>query len=123
MTQREHSGGPHKRGRFAFAVIVLMLALSVFGWGLSSKLSVYHARTAVPAAAPTAKLLSQRERASVQVEATLSGPLLLAVLLCCPLAPRAAQHRRPALVSVFVPPVAFCYNGPALLRPPPSHLA
>ena len=41
---------------------VLLLALSVFGWGLHSKLSLYEFNTGSQASTPIAKLLSERER-------------------------------------------------------------
>jgi hypothetical protein len=114
---------------FAIGVSILLLALAVFGWGLHSKLSLYHARTNASQTAPIAKLLSERERPtdtthSGNVNHTDLHAVALAstiVLLSLP-----AQDVRAIWPRRDVPPAAsrtLACKGPSLRRPPPSLVA
>jgi hypothetical protein len=52
-----------RRGSFRLVVIVFLLAVGVFLWGLKYKLSLYDSpRSASSMSVPQAKLLSQKER-------------------------------------------------------------
>ena len=59
---------PRIAARFAFKFALLLLAISVFGWGLQAKLSLYKAPES-PSTVIVAKLLT--ERRSAQTMATL----------------------------------------------------
>jgi hypothetical protein len=116
-------------GRFAIGVSILLLALAVFGWGLHSKLSLYHIRARASETAPIAKLLSERERPADTAQhstvnhADLHRAALAATIVLMPEPPqdmRQFRQRRQA------PPAAsrtFALKGPALRRPPPAFAA
>jgi hypothetical protein len=117
------------KGRFAIGVSILLLALAVFGWGLHSKLSLYHIRARTSETAPIAKLLSERERPADTAQhgdvnhADLHLAALAAVIVLMPEAPQDVRRIRPRRDA---PPVAFrtsALKGPALRRPPPSFAA
>lgn len=113
-------------GRFAIGVSILLLALAVFGWGLHSKLSLYHIRARTSETAPIAKLLSERERPADTVQcsnvnqADLHRVALAALVVIMPEPPQEVRRIRPRRDA---PPAAsrtFALKGPALRRPPPS---
>jgi hypothetical protein len=116
-------------GHFAIGVSILLLALAVFGWGLHSKLSLYHIRARASETAPTAKLLSERERPTEIVRhrdlnhGDLHAAALAAsaILIPQPVKPASDIPRRgdaPPLLSR-----ALALKGPSLRRPPPSLVA
>ncbi|HEX6496319.1 MAG TPA: hypothetical protein VF018_12590 [Acidobacteriaceae bacterium] len=112
-------------GHFAIGVSILLLALAVFGWGLHSKLSLYHVRAHASETAPIAKLLSERERptdtaqhAAVNHADLHRAPLASAVVLL----PQSSENTRPARPRSETPPLAsrtLAIKGPSLRRPPP----
>ena len=113
-------------GRFAIGVSILLLALAVFGWGLHSKLSLYHIRARASETAPIAKLLSERERPADTArrnnvnQADLQRAALAATIVLMPEPPQDVRRIRPRRDA---PPAAsrtFALKGPALRRPPPS---
>lgn len=113
-------------GRFAIGVSILLLALAVFGWGLHSKLSLYHIRARASETTPIAKLLSERERPKDMArrnnlnQADLHRAALAATIVLMPEPPRDVRRIRPRREA---PPAAsrtFALKGPALRRPPPS---
>jgi hypothetical protein len=117
------------KGRFAIGVSILLLALAVFGWGLHSKLSLYHIRARTSETAPIAKLLSERERPADVAQhsdvnhADLHRVALAAVVVLMPEAPQDVRRIRPRRDA---PPTASrtsALKGPALRRPPPSFAA
>jgi hypothetical protein len=116
-------------GHFAIGVSILLLALAVFGWGLHSKLSLYHVRARASEVAPVAKLLSERERpADTAQHCDLNHGDLHAVALAVSLVliPRPAKDVREAAPRGDAPPLpvpAFALKGPSLRRPPPSRIA
>jgi hypothetical protein len=100
---------------------VLLLALSVFGWGLHSKLSLYEFHTESQATAPSAKLLSEQERASdYDVQRVDARPVDLRIVLYVVPLPRPVEFFERGRDVLTVKPVAFSFDGPSLLRPPPS---
>lgn len=113
-------------GHFAIGVSVLLLALAVFGWGLHSKLSLYHVRARASETAPIAKLLSERERPTVTAQhRDLNHGNLHAVALAVSavLIPRPAKQTRdisPRSEAPPLPPRTLALKGPSLRRPPPS---
>ena len=113
-------------GRFAIGVSILLLALAVFGWGLHSKLSLYHVRARTSETAPIAKLLSERERPTDKAQhsnvnhADLHRAALAATIVLMPEPPQDVLRIRPRRDA---PPAAsrtLALKGPALRRPPPS---
>jgi hypothetical protein len=115
-----------REGRFAIGVSILLLALAVFGWGLHSKLSLYHVRARASETAPIAKLLSERERpADTAQQSAVNHPDLHRVALASAviLLPQPAQNVRPIRPRSEAPPVlsrTLAIKGPLLRRPPPS---
>lgn len=112
------------------ACSIFLLAISIFGWGLHSKLSLYGDHAEAQVAVPTAKLISEQERpASVRASHSIAPPSqptpLAAVALWSFLAavPRPVERLWPRRSIITVKPVAFCFNGPSLLRPPPFTVA
>jgi hypothetical protein len=114
------------KSRFAIGVSILLLALAVFGWGLHSKLSLYHIRARTSETTPIAKLLSERERPTDMAQhsdvnhAYLHRAALAGVIVLMPEAPQDVRRIRPRRDA---PPAAsrtFALKGPALRRPPPS---
>jgi hypothetical protein len=114
---------------FAIGVSILLLALAVFGWGLHSKLSLYHARARAPETLPIAKLLSERERLTdIAQQCDLNHGDLHAVALAATviLMPRPAKKVQQATPRRDTPPPpsrTLALKGPSLRRPPPSHIA
>jgi hypothetical protein len=113
-------------GHFAIGVSILLLALAVFGWGLHSKLSLYHIRARTSETAPIAKLLSERERPADTAQhsdvnhADLHRVALASLIVLMPEPPQDVRRIRPRRDA---PPAAshtFALKGPALRRPPPS---
>jgi hypothetical protein len=104
---------------------VFLLALSVFGWGLHSKLSLYECNTGSQASTPIAKLLSDQERAPEHrmrhVDAK-PAQLHIVVLYVAP-PPRPAEFFGAWRDVLTIKPVAFAFDGPSLLRPPPYSVA
>jgi hypothetical protein len=124
--KRELNG---REGRFAIGVSILLLALAVFGWGLHSKLSLYHIRARASETAPIAKLLSERERPMDMAQhsdvnhADLHRATLTAVVVLMPEPSQDVPQIRPPRDA---PPAAsrtLALKGPALRRPPPSFAA
>jgi hypothetical protein len=112
-------------GRFAIGVSILLLALAVFGWGLHSKLSLYHIRARTSETAPIAKLLSERERPAdtAQHSDVNHADLHRAALAVVVLMPEPSQDVRRIRPRRDAPPAAsrtLALKGPALRRPPPS---
>lgn len=116
------------RSHLAIGVSVLLLALAVFGWGLRSKLSLYHVARASEAT-PIAKLLSERERPAEAAQSCHAeqGDLdattqpVSTLLITLPESPVRAMQLRddaPPLPSRVV-----TFKGPSLRRPPPSLVA
>jgi hypothetical protein len=114
-----------RNGHFAIGISILLLALAVFGWGLHSKLSLYHLRTSETT--PTAKLLSERERPTDTAEhCDLNQGDLHAVALAASaiLIPRPVKPARDIPQRVDAPPLrTLALKGPSLRRPPPSLVA
>jgi hypothetical protein len=104
----------------------LLLALAVFGWGLHSKLSLYHVRARASETAPIAKLLSERERPAVTAQhRDLNQGNLHAVALAVSavLMPRLTKQTldiSPRGEAPPLPPRTLALKGPSLRRPPPS---
>jgi hypothetical protein len=116
-------------GRFAIGVSILLLALAVFGWGLHSKLSLYHIRARTSETAPIAKLLSERERPvdTAQHSDVNHGGLhrvaLASLILLIPEPPQDVRQIRPRRDAPPAASPTFAIKGPALRRPPPSFAA
>ena len=118
-----------REGHFAIGVSILLLAFAVFGWGLHSKLSLYHVRARASETAPIAKLLSERERPTDTAQhstvhhADLHRAALASavVLLLQP-----AENAHPIRPPSEVPPLSsrtLAIKGPSLRRPPPAYAA
>lgn len=104
-------------------IFVIVLALAVFGWGLHSKLSLYHVSAHRSAHAPVAKLLSQRERPSDRLEqiALSSADPHVVVFAATALSLLRAAEAKPSPRALAPPPERLVTpQGPSLLRPPPS---
>jgi hypothetical protein len=128
MTRSESSEPGSRRSHLAIGVSVLLLALAVFGWGLRSKLSLYHvARTSE--ATPIAKLLSERERpadAAQHCSADRNDLDAVAVSAAVVLLAVPDDILRTPKPRADVPPLpsrTFTFKGPSLRRPPPSLVA
>lgn len=107
----------------SMGVYVFVLALSVFGWGLHSKLSLYELNAGTQTSTPIAKLLSEQERSPAhQAQHVQLKPVQL-LLTYVAISPRPVETYRPSQDVVSVKPVAFSFDGPSLLRPPPSSVA
>jgi hypothetical protein len=108
-------------GHFAIGISILLLALAVFGWGLHSKLSLYHLRA--PETTPIAKLLSERERPTDTAQHCdlNQGDLhLVALAASAILLPRPVKPSRVIPQRVDAPPLrTLVLKGPSLRRPPP----
>lgn len=118
-----------REGHFAIGLSILLLALAVFGWGLHSKLSLYHLRAPASEVTPIAKLLSERERpADTAQHCDLNHGDLHAVALAASvvLVPRPEKDTREAAPRRDAPPLSsstLALKGPSLRRPPPSRIA
>jgi hypothetical protein len=116
-------------GRFAIGVSILLLALAVFGWGLHSKLSLYHIRARASETTPIAKLLSERERPADTAQhsdvnhADLHRVALASMIVLVPEPPQDVRRIRPRREAPPAAPRTFALKGPALRRPPPSFAA
>lgn len=116
-------------GRFAIGVSILLLALAVFGWGLHSKLSLYHIRARTSETTPIAKLLSERERPADTAQhsdvnhADLHRVALASMIVLMPEPPQDVRRIRPRREAPPAAPRTFALKGPALRRPPPSFAA
>jgi hypothetical protein len=123
---RERKAG---NGHFAIVVSILLLALAVFGWGLHSKLSLYHIGARASETAPIAKLLSERERSTETAQhCDVNHSDLHAVALATSvvLIPRPAKQTRNTPRRGNAPPLpsrTLALKGPSLRRPPPSLVA
>jgi hypothetical protein len=110
-------------------VSVLLLALAVFGWGLHSKLSLYHVRAHDSETAPIAKLLSERERppdAAQHCYANHADLFVAASTVSIILMPSSEDNIRAKLPREEAPPLpsrTITFKGPSLRRPPPSLVA
>ena len=111
-------------------LLVVVLGFAVFGWGLHSKLSLYHVRANTPAA-PIAKLLSERERPNDKaVSGNVNEPNLHAIaaaivvvsLLSPSSSPSASLLKPRSDEQTPLSHVILC-RGPSLLRPPPPVVA
>ncbi|HEY0784284.1 MAG TPA: hypothetical protein VGD62_00335 [Acidobacteriaceae bacterium] len=113
-------------------ILVMLLGLAVFGWGLHYKLSLYQPPTASSARQPAARLLSEQQRTGVQAGDTanpdahplvdtppLPGTLALLVisllLLAPPLWTLSSRWGRDRYVRFH----ARTLLGPLFRRPPP----
>ena len=107
---------------------IFVLALSVFGWGLHSKLSLYDMNHEARVATPIAKLLSEQERPpSCQTQHRAeSNPVQLHVVafyVAAVAIPLSTERFRLERTVSWPKPVAFSFDGPSLLRPPPFRFA
>jgi hypothetical protein len=129
MTPSDNRQLDSSKGHFAIGVSILLLALAVFGWGLHSKLSLYHVRAGASEAVPIAKLLSERERPSDTAEHCDLNPgdlHAVALALSVALVPQPAKQivvAAPRRESLPLPSRTLALKGPSLRRPPPSPLA
>jgi hypothetical protein len=114
---------------FAIGVSILLLALAVFGWGLHSKLSLYHIRTRTVETAPIAKLLSERERPADTAQhrnlnhANLHAAVLASTVVLLPEPPEDVRQIRPRRDAPPPSSRTLALKGPSLRRPPPSLVA
>ena len=108
---------------------IFVLALSVFGWGLHSKLSLYDMSHEAQVAVPIAKLLSEQERPpshQTQHIRAESLPVQLHVVAFYVAAAAIPSSTEQSWLerSVSRPTaLAFSFDGPSLLRPPPFRFA
>jgi hypothetical protein len=104
---------------------VLLLALSVFGWGLHSKLSLYELNTGSQSSTPVAKLLSEQERVPGQQARHIEAKPVQSRIVVLPVAapPRDAGFFGVRRDILTVESLAFSFDGPSLLRPPPHSVA
>lgn len=108
------------------ACCLFLLALSVFGWGLRSKVSLYDVSQVGQVSTPSAKLISEQDRpSSLKVQQSLRpAPSHVAVLFVA-LASFPLPTERVYADGQIAPvePIAFSFDGPSLLRPPPYLVA
>lgn len=107
----------------SMGIYVFVLALSVFGWGLHSKLSLYELNTGTQSSTPIAKLLSEQERSPGHQSQHVQLKPVQLLPLNATASPRPVEIYRPWRDVLHVKPVAFSFDGPSLLRPPPSPVA
>jgi hypothetical protein len=121
MTHCDKRDVDRRDGHFPIAVSILLLALAVFGWGLHSKLSLYHLRA--PETTPIAKLLSERERptdAAQHCDLNQGDLHVVALAASAILIPRPVKPARVLPQRVDAPPLrTLALKGPSLRRPPP----
>ena len=128
MARSDNSASRSRRNHLAIGVSVLLLALAVFGWGLRSKLSLYHVARASEAI-PIAKLLSERERpadAAQSCHAEQADLDAIAQPVSIALIPLPESRVRAKLSHDDPPPLpsrTVTFKGPSLRRPPPSLVA
>ncbi|HEX6773516.1 MAG TPA: hypothetical protein VF126_15900 [Acidobacteriaceae bacterium] len=114
-----------RASHLAIGVSVLLLALAVFGWGLHSKLELYHLRARAAEGTPTAKLLSERERPTDTAQhvdlnrAELHLAALIASVILMPQEREALRVRHPRTDAPPRLSLSIARSGPALRRPPP----
>ena len=129
MNHSENSASQSRQSHFVIGVSVLLLALAVIGWGLHSKLSLYHIRASASETAPIAKLLSERERPADAAphcyadDAALlvpASPVSILLMQSSEDGIRAKQSREHA---PLLPSRTVIFKGPSLRRPPPSLVA
>jgi hypothetical protein len=126
MTYYDKRDLESRDGHFAIGVSILLLALAVFGWGLHSKLSLYHLQASETT--PIAKLLSERERPTDTAQHCdlNQGDLhMVALAASAILIPRPIESARAIRQRVDAPPPlrTLALKGPSLRRPPPSLVA
>ncbi|MGA9718682.1 MAG: hypothetical protein WBQ79_10420 [Acidobacteriaceae bacterium] len=108
---------------------VLLLALAVVGWGLHSKLSLYHIRARDSETAPIAKLLSERERPADAAQHCYANDTDLLVpaspvsILLMPSSEDGIRAKQPRENAPPLPSRTVIFKGPSLRRPPPSLFA
>ena len=109
----------------AMGLYVLLLAVSVFGWGLHSKLSLYECGPSSQPPVPVAKLLSEQERpADHQAQRADVKPVQLRTfVLYIVTLPRPVEHPEHLRNVSTCKPLDFLFDGPSLLRPPPDSVA
>jgi hypothetical protein len=128
MSQSENSEVWFQRSRTVICVSVVLLALAVFGWGLRSKLSLYHVARASEAI-PIAKLLSERERSADTVQhchlddSDLDPTASPVSVVLIPFPENAARAKESREDAPSVPSRTVTFKGPSLRRPPPSLVA
>jgi hypothetical protein len=109
--------------RSGIGVSVLLLALAVFGWGLHSKLSLYHVRARDSETAPIAKLLSERERPADAAQncyaehADLFVPASPVSIILMPSSEHSIRAKRPREEAPPLPSRAITFKGSSLRRP------
>lgn len=129
MSQSDKPESAVRASHLAIGVSVLLLALAVFGWGLHSKLSLYHLRARAGEGTPTAKLLSERERpsdAEQHVDVNRAELHAVALIATVVLIPRPASDLQAGRPRADAPPplsLSTALIGPALRRPPPALVA
>jgi hypothetical protein len=130
MSHSKNSALRSGESRFVIGVSVLLLAFAVFGWGLHSKLSLYHIGARASETAPIAKLLSERERPADAAQRcytdhgdlfVTSPPVSILLMPSFDDGIRAKQPREDAPQPL--PSRSVTYKGPSLRRPPPSLVA
>ncbi|HEY3987673.1 MAG TPA: hypothetical protein VGM02_00120 [Acidobacteriaceae bacterium] len=115
--------------KFAIGVSVLLLAVAVFGWGLHSKLSLYHIRARASQPAPIAKLLSERERPMDSAQhchlnhAEAYAVALAATVVLIPRPGKEVREIQPRGDAPPLPSRILVFKGPSLRRPPPLLVA
>jgi hypothetical protein len=133
MTTGDKHDSNARGGHLAIAVSILLLAFAVFGWGLHSKLSLYHIRARASEATPIAKLLSERERPPDvaqhcdlnhdDLHCDLHGAALAATAILLPQYATQSREIAPRGEAPPLPPRTLASKGPSLRRPPPSLIA
>jgi hypothetical protein len=129
MSHSENSASQSRQSHFVIGVSVLLLALAVIGWGLHSKLSLYHIRARDSETAPIAKLLSERERPADTAQhcyandADLLVPVSPVSILLMPSSEDCIRAKQPREHAPLLPSRTIIFKGPSLRRPPPSLVA
>jgi hypothetical protein len=129
MNHTENSASQCRQSHFVIGVSVLLLALAVIGWGLHSKLSLYHIRARDSETAPIAKLLSERERPVDAAQhcyaddADLLVPAPPVSILLMPSSEDGIRAKQPREHAPLLPSRTVIFKGPSLRRPPPSLVA
>jgi hypothetical protein len=129
MSHTENSALRSRQSHFVIGVSVLLLAFAVFGWGLHSKLSLYHVRARDSETAPIAKLLSERERPADGAQhcyandADLLVPASRISVLLMPTIENRSRAKQPREDAQPLPSRTITCKGPSLRRPPPSLFA
>jgi hypothetical protein len=129
MSHSENSALRSRQSHFVIGVSVLLLALAVVGWGLHSKLSLYHIRARDSETAPIAKLLSERERPADAAQHCYANDTDLLVpaspvsILLMPSSEDGIRAKQPRENAPPLPSRTVTFKGPSLRRPPPSFFA